>query len=253
VGQIYIVLNWKIYASIADCFILPPYIRQLAGEVLSYNLKFILCPPAPFLSTVFEVLKPLPKNLALGAQDISHIEDGAATGEIAAKTVSPWASYTIVGHSEHRHNHHETNYRISEKASLALKYNLVPIICVGEEKRSGIATTFVEEQLAQSLVLLDKEALKKVIIAYEPVWAIGAQDPAPQDYAENMLKHLRKLLPAETKIMYGGSVFEDNAKDFIEVGFDGLFIGRASLKRKSLEGIINKIKDVINSRSTTQK
>ena len=250
-GEIYLILNWKTYVSIADCFILPPYLRRLAGEVLDYHLQLILCPPAPFLSPIFEILKPLPANLALGAQDISHLEGGAATGEIVAKTVAPWAQYVIVGHSEHRRNHHETNYRISEKASLALKYKLTPIICVGEEKRSGIATTFVEEQLNQSVVLLDKEALKRVIVAYEPVWAIGVQESAPKEYAENMLKHLRKLLPKETKVMYGGSVFEESARDFIEAGFDGLFIGRASLKIKSLEAIINKVKDAINSRSTT--
>lgn len=235
--------NWKMFGRRASLAEIGALSAQVGGSVAA--LDIVLCPPAAYLEAA--VAAALGKGLAIGAQDCSPaIEDAARTGEVSAAMIADvGARYVIVGHSERRTGHAEGNALVRDKASAAISAGLIPIVCVGEtrEQRSaGQAATVVAAQVRESTPASDAE----LIIAYEPVWAIGAQaTPSVEEIAEIhgvVRESLADIIGARataTRVLYGGSVSPSNAAEIFSVhGVDGALVGRASLKATDFAAII---------------
>lgn len=227
--------NWKMNGTAAASVALAQEIVAGAGAV-STRADLLVCPPFIYIPAVRPVLK---EGVALGAQDCASVEPGAYTGDIAAGMVKDsGCSYVILGHSERRQHHKETDQTVAAKAALAHKHGLVTIICVGEkenERSAGMETEVVAGQLALSLP--PGASAANTVIAYEPVWAIGTGKTATPDDVRTMHGFIREKLAerladsARMRILYGGSVKSDNAKALLSVpNVDGALVGGASLK-----------------------
>lgn len=248
-NKILIVSNWKMH---------PNTVLE-ASELLSKlnftntkNKEFVICPPAPFIPIVANYYKKN-KNVKIGAQNISEYESGAYTGEFSAKqVVSLGVNYVILGHSERR-KVGETDESVSEKIKLAFKNKLTPIVCIGESVRDerGEYHNFIQQQLLNTLGNITKVNVSKVIIAYEPIWAIGenAKRETTKEEVLEMNIFIKKVLTDkfgektanQIRIIYGGSVNEKNFKQYIDYGrANGLLVGSASLDYKKFNIICQK-------------
>ncbi len=223
--------NWKMNGLLADARARIAAI--VSGADATPGVDLAICPPATLLAAARAALADSP--VALGAQDCHAKPSGAFTGDIAAPMLAELGCrYVIVGHSERRAGHGESDATVKAKAEAALAAGLTPIICVGEtlaERDSGRALAVVGAQLAGSL-----PAQGAIVIAYEPVWAIGTGRVAEPPQVVEMHAHLRAVLVkvradgAATRILYGGSVKPDNAKSLMHVAnVDGALVGGASL------------------------
>ena len=216
------------------------------------NMEVVICPPHVFLSR----FKIPDSSFQLGAQDVFWQEQGAYTGEVGPRMLkSAGVSHVIIGHSERRELFGETNETVQKKTAAALKAGLSVIICVGERTREGDASvyiSFIKEEVASALRDVPKSALSRVIIAYEPIWAVGSDEPdSPQSTLE-MAIYIRKTVAdlygrsvvQQLLVLYGGSVSASNARSFLrDGGVDGLLIGRASLHPKEFGKIVNIAQD----------
>ena len=195
-------------------------------------------------------------KVALGAQNMYFQPEGAYTGEIAASMLRDLGCrYVILGHSERRHILHETDEEINKKVHAALAAGLLPIVCVGEllaEREAGRTGEVIRRQFAGSLAGLSEEQMRKIVIAYEPVWAIGTGKVATPAQAEEAHLDLRKIIQqryneavAQTvRIQYGGSVKPDNAAELLrQPDIDGALVGGASLKADQFLGIVAGLKE----------
>ena len=213
------------------------------------TVDIAVCPPSVYLQPVAVALKGT--NIGVGAQNVYFEKEGAFTGEISGGMLKDvGCQYVILGHSERRHILHESSEVVNVKVLAALKAGLVPIVCVGEllaEREAGTTDLVVRRQFEGSLSGVSAENMKKVVIAYEPVWAIGTGKVATPEQAEEVHAALRNVIEerynkdvAETvRIQYGGSVKADNAKDILsKPNVDGALVGGASLKVDSFMGII---------------
>ena len=218
------------------------------GTESSDNVEWAICPPHAYLDAVGRVVRE--SRVALGGQNMYHEASGAFTGEIsAAMLVDLGCSYVILGHSERRHILGETNKAINLKLLASLQAGLIPILCVGEtlqEREAGQTSEVIHQQFEESLVGLSAEHMKRVVIAYEPVWAIGTGKVATPDQAEEVHADLRRLMEkrynasvADTiRVQYGGSVKPENAGALLsQPNIDGALVGGASLKPVSFLGI----------------
>ena len=203
--------------------------------------KFAVCPPFPYLAQCASLIKEHSLAfLGLGAQDVSAQVEGAYTGEVSAATLKELGcQYVIVGHSERRQMHHETDELVAAKALQVLDSGMTPVICVGEtadERNSGRAEEVVCGQIAKQVTVL-QDRLADCLIAYEPVWAIGTGKVASAQVAQDMHRHIRLQLAefdedvaSHVGILYGGSVKPDNAVElFAMPDIDGGLVGGASL------------------------
>lgn len=201
----------------------------------------ILCPPFPYLEMASDYGND--SYFMVGAQDVSAYESGAYTGEISAAMLeSMEMDYCIVGHSERRQYHHETDAQVAAKVNQLLAHDIKPIVCVGEvldERKAGKHFEVVERQVREGLFHLSAEQIQQVVIAYEPVWAIGTGETATPAQAQEIHAHIRGLLAQqygndiaqEISILYGGSCKPGNAKElFANPDVDGGLIGGACLK-----------------------
>ncbi|MDF1676684.1 MAG: triose-phosphate isomerase [Vicingaceae bacterium] len=231
--------NWKMNLQLNEAKQLLQEIKVLEKNVS--DVKLIINPPALYISLFRELLEN--SVIALGAQNCSEHVSGAYTGEIAAQMIkSCGATYVIVGHSERRTYYHETNAIIAEKINRALASDLSPIFCCGEllsEREENRHFSVVEQQLKEGLFHLNESEIKNVVIAYEPVWAIGTGVTATAEQAQEMHAFIRKVLndfysevvAQNCSILYGGSCNASNAKElFANPDIDGGLIGGASLK-----------------------
>lgn len=238
-----VVGNWKMNTSVEEAINLLVDINQFIEDEIA-----IVCVPFTHIVTSIELAK---NNLSVGAQNVSEYEDGAYTGEVSARMLkSIGVDYTIVGHSERRQFFYETNETIAKKINQLLKEKVTPIFCCGEplnERETENHLKYVENQLEQSLFHLSKEEVQNVMIAYEPIWAIGTGKTASPKEAQNVHAHIRNLLSQkygentahEITILYGGSVKPENAKELFECeDIDGALVGGASLKAESFTDII---------------
>jgi len=241
----FLIANWKMNTDFSQAVDLADYYKSHLKKVDS--LTIVVCPPAIWLA---ELSKRLSKSsIGLGAQNIHYQEFGAVTGEISAIMVKKYAKYVIVGHSERRKIFEETNEAINQKVRQALKHNLVPIICFGENvKEEGI--DHILAQISFAIKGVSHEDIKKVIFAYEPVWAIGTGQPASAHHAWEMIDSARERLAiiynreiaTKTKFLYGGSVNAKNIQSFLqETTINGFLVGGASLDHKSFEVIYNEL------------
>ena len=210
----------------------------------------IVCPPYTSLMTAQQLLKGT--SIKLGAQDVSLHDSGAYTGEVSLSMLkSVGCEYVIVGHSERRQYHAETNEIINQKAKKVLAGGLIPIICVGEtlqEREKNITNQVLTTQVKGVLAGLSATEVEKSIIAYEPVWAIGTGKTATKEQAEEVHQLIRNLVTQlysstvadKVIIQYGGSVKPDNAKELLsQKNIDGALVGGACLKADSFVAIIN--------------
>src|SRR3990167_7275259 len=231
----YLIANWKMNLGIKESVELS---KKISGEIESdKNISIVLCPSFTSLAEVSNTIKK--SSLKLGAQDIFWVNKGAFTGEISAQELKEaGAEFVIIGHSERRHIVGETDEVIAKKMKLAADFNLRPILCVGEtqqERENEQAEKRVAEQLELGLQLLDNAQISKILIAYEPVWAIGTGKACSSDDALSMLVLIKKSLQEKFSennipILYGGSTDDKNIASYIEVGYSGALVGGSSLK-----------------------
>ena len=231
--------NWKMNTDSSSATALAGAIAERAVEAAGAEL--LVCPPAVYLPLVRDAIGNA--KVALGAQNMSCQPSGAFTGETSAAMLNDInATYVILGHSERRHIFGETDENVNKKTVAALAAGIRPIVCVGElleERESGKTAEVIRSQFDGSLAGISADAMKSVVIAYEPVWAIGTGKVATPAQAEEVHTDLRKQLVerynqevADTvRILYGGSVKPDNAEELIgQPNIDGALIGGASLK-----------------------
>ena len=235
---------------------------QLTSEIINMikdevrgNTQVVLAPPYVHISTVAGMLKGNEK-ISLAAQNLHHEKSGAFTGEISAPMLKSYGvKYVIIGHSERRQYFNEDADLLQKKVQAAIDHDLVPIFCCGEPlevRENGLYLEYVENQIHDSLFHLHDDDFKKIVIAYEPIWAIGTGKTASSKQAQEMHAHIRKYITnrfgneiaSEITILYGGSVKADNAEEiFASPDVDGGLIGGASLKSRDFTEIVKGVKD----------
>ena len=212
------------------------------------NVKVVFCPPYPYLSSLKTLVS---KNYFLGSQNISSEEKGSFTGEVSALHIKQYkVTYSIVGHSERR-KMGETDKDISKKVKICLQNKISPIVCMGEYERDehGNYLNFIRNQIRESLSGISKQDILDIVVAYEPVWAIGAKDPMKTEDIHEMYLYIKKCLREifgsiadSIFIIYGGAVNRENAKDIVKNGnVDGLLVGRDSLDANNFSELIKTI------------
>jgi triosephosphate isomerase (TIM) len=240
--------NWKMHKTVAEAVELASAIR--AGlESRPPQMDVVLCPPFTALQAVAQVLKGT--RIALGAQNMHFENQGAYTGEVSPVMLRDvGCSFVILGHSERRQMFGETDDGVGDKARAAIAHDLTPLICVGEtlsERESGRTLEIVERQVESALRHLGAEQAGRIVISYEPVWAIGTGHAATPEQAEVVQAFIRKLVkishgegPAEgLRVLYGGSVKADNIGALMAQGdIDGALVGGACLQADSFLKII---------------
>ncbi len=239
--------NWKMNLDRASAVALAQGLAKASAGIDGVDLA--VCPPSCYLDAVGAAVAG--SNVALGAQNVYHEADGAYTGEISASMLGDLGcKYVILGHSERRHVLGETDQDINKKVLAALAAGLIPIVCVGElldEREAGRTLDVIRRQFDGSLAGLSDEQMLQIVIAYEPVWAIGTGKVATPQQAEGVHLDLRKIMvdryneevAQSVRIQYGGSVKPDNAAELLgQPNIDGALVGGAALKVDSLMGII---------------
>lgn len=239
--------NWKMNTLRADGAALAGAIAKVVGA--ASNVEVAVCPPTAYLSAVGQAVAG--SAVGLGAQNCYHEAKGAFTGEVSpAMLVDVGCKYVILGHSERRQIFKETSGDVNRKVLAALAAGLTPIVCVGEtleERQAGQTTAVVRGQIEHSLAGLSPEQVVKLVIAYEPIWAIGTGVVATPEQAEEVHADLRKLLEtrynsavaSSVRIQYGGSVNAENAATLLaQPNIDGALVGGASLKADSFLAIV---------------
>jgi triosephosphate isomerase len=242
--------NWKMNKVLDEAVALTSELVNMAKDEVRNDAKIILCPPAIYLTTIQKYIENEP-NFALAAQNCSDKVSGAFTGEISAQMLqSIGVQYVLVGHSERRQYFNETNALLAEKINTALANGVSPIFCCGEsleQRQNEDYIGFVKNQLTESLFHLSEEQLKLVVIAYEPIWAIGTGLTASAEQAQDMHAALRAHIASkygaeaadEISILYGGSVTAASAPElFAAPDIDGGLVGGASLKSREFTNII---------------
>ena len=236
--------NWKMNTSKKEAEELVG--RMKPGLESVGGLQTVLCPPFVSLAAISDMLRG--SSLAVGAQNMYHESSGAFTGEIAPTMLADLCSFVILGHSERRYIFGETDDAVGKKVEAAIGVGLVPIMCVGErleEREGGTAEAVVERHTAQGLSRIDTAG--ELVLAYEPVWAIGTGKAATADDAQSMMAHIRRILAAkygqsaaaDVSLLYGGSVTADNVADFVgQQDVDGALVGGASLDADGFVGLV---------------
>ena len=239
--------NWKMNMLPNEAI---DYINEFAPLVKDTNNEVILC--VPYTDLFYALLNVQETNIKIGAQNMHYEEKGAYTGEISPKMLkSIGVEYVIIGHSERRQYYNETDETVNKKIKAAFENGLKPIVCVGEtleEREQGKTKEKITTQTRLALEGLTKEQVSKVIIAYEPIWAIGTGKTATSEDANNSIKEIReeitKIYGKDVSecviIQYGGSVKSSNAKElFTTSDIDGGLVGGASLKPDEFAKIVN--------------
>ncbi len=240
--------NWKMYKDKSETIEL---ISQLKEKLSSYTpeVEIIICPPYTSIELAGELIKN--SKIFLGAQNMHSEIEGAFTGEVSGKMLKSFGvEYVILGHSERRSYFKETDEFINQKIKRAIEFDIKPIFCLGEtleERENGKTFDVVENQLTKGLSGISRIDLEKVVVAYEPVWAIGTGKTATPEQAQEVQSFLRTKISelydseiaSKVRILYGGSVKPENAKDlFKQPDIDGGLIGGACLKADSFYQII---------------
>jgi triosephosphate isomerase len=244
--------NWKMNMNLEEGLKFAKSIEQYFSEKPPAWSEVILCTPFIHLQGVSEILKP--GKVALGAQNCASESSGAYTGEVSAAMIkSTGAQYVIIGHSERRTYYHEDDRLLNKKTVLAINSGLNVIFCCGEikeEREAGKHLIVVKRQLEDGLFTLSSEEMKRIVIAYEPVWAIGTGLTATPDQAQEMHHYIRGLVrekygkecAEQITILYGGSCKPSNAAEiFSKPDVDGGLIGGASLKKEDFIAIVEAV------------
>lgn len=232
--------NWKMNKTHEDGLKLASEVVNIANDEVTGDVTLVLCTPFIHMHAVGKIVEGS-KKVFLGAQNLYNKENGAYTGETSPEMlVSVGTKYVILGHSERREYFGETNSQLAEKVNISLKHGLTPIFCCGEtlqQREKGIHIDFVKTQLTEALFHLSDADFAKIVVAYEPIWAIGTGVTATSAQAQEMHAELRRHLASKygktgenISILYGGSAKPSNAKELFSCSdIDGGLIGGASL------------------------
>ncbi|MBU4345918.1 MAG: triose-phosphate isomerase [Candidatus Omnitrophica bacterium] len=247
--------NWKMYKSIVEAIELANGLKRQLFDLDSQDIDIVLCPPFTALSEVAEVMQGT--NIQLGAQDMHWQDEGAFTGEISPLMLKDTGCrFVIIGHSERRQYFGETNESVNKKIKAALRHGLISIVCVGEtlqEREKGRTFEVLDDHIQNGLKDINDEDILKVVIAYEPVWAIGTGKTATSAQAQEAQKYIRDLLIKMynkgiadiVRIQYGGSVKPENITELLsQPDVDGALVGGASLEMISFSEIVKKAIEV---------
>ena len=242
--------NWKMNKTVAEA---RDLVNVLSAPLSAISdVEKVLCPPYIALTTVASLLERT--GIGLGAQNLHWEEKGAFTGEVAPNMIREYCGYVIIGHSERRAYFGETDETVNRKVVAALKHNLIPIVCVGEtldQYESGLTAEVVSRQIKAGLAGIDSANAAKIVVAYEPVWAIGTGKASSGENANFV--HQKVIRPALSemfgaqgadaiRILYGGSVTASNAAEFFTYpDIDGALVGGASLKADEFVAITKAI------------
>jgi len=239
--------NWKMNKTVAEARDLVSAMSAPLRAVT--NVEKVLCPPATSLSALSTLLAGT--GIGLGAQNMHWEEKGAFTGELAPNMVKELCSYIIIGHSERRAYFGETDEHVNRKLRAAIQFDLIPIVCVGEtldQYESGLTSEVVRRQMKVGFADVDSAAASRIVVAYEPVWAIGTGKASSGENANAVVKQM--IRPALTelfnekiaqsiRVLYGGSVTASNAAEFFsQPEIDGALVGGASLKADEFVAIV---------------
>ena len=242
--------NWKMNTTLSEAIELVNEMRQELDQIA--HVDKVICPPFISLAAVRELIKG--SSIKLGAQNIYFEEKGAYTGEVSPLMLADLCEFVIIGHSERRQYFNETGEITNKKVQAALKVKLKPILCVGErleENEDGRTEEIVTGQLGSSLAGIDY--LNGLIIAYEPIWAIGTGKAATGEQANETISLIRhkiaklygKRIAQDVRILYGGSVTPANATEFInQPEIDGALVGGASLKANQFLSIVRQTSEI---------
>ncbi|MCL4639820.1 MULTISPECIES: triose-phosphate isomerase [Olivibacter] len=242
--------NWKMNMDYQEGISLFSEVANMVKDEVIGNQQIIVCSPFIHLHSIASLAKES-ENVSVGAQNIHQEDAGAYTGEISAKQVrSTGAEYVILGHSERRAYFGESDELLAQKVNIALTHGLIPIFCIGEtreEREAGDFFDVIKTQLEKGVFHLSASDFSKIILAYEPVWAIGTGLTASPEQAQEVHAFIRKQIEAkygaavadETSVLYGGSCNPKNAPDlFSQPDIDGGLIGGASLKSRDFTDIV---------------
>ena len=240
--------NWKMYKTPAETTAFFEKFRPLAGQ--AEHCEVVICPP--FTNLAAAVAAAQGTRIHIGAQNIGWAKEGAFTGEISGPMiVAAGATYAIVGHSERRQYFAETDETVLKRTQAALEFGLTPIVCVGErleERESGHTEAVLARQFQQGIAGLSEQQFARIVIAYEPVWAIGTGKTATPEIAADTHRAIRGQVRAKfgkeagdaIRILYGGSVKPDNTRSLMaQPEIDGVLVGGASLDPVSFASIVN--------------
>ncbi len=241
--------NWKMNTTVDEAKKLTSEVVNILASEQQNDVVVVLCPPYPYLGMTRRDIGE--NQISVGAQNCHEADSGAFTGEVAAAMLKGMGvDYVIVGHSECREYLNESDELLAKKVSKAFEQDLIPIFCCGESlniRESGSHLDFVKQQLANGLFHLSNDEIKKLVIAYEPIWAIGTGKTASSGQAQEMHKELRDHLATKfgseiaggVPILYGGSVKPSNAVEiFGQPDVDGGLVGGASLNSRDFANIV---------------
>jgi len=236
--------NWKMYKTIAEAKAFVEGLPVVEGEV-----EAIICAPFTVLSELAKVLPQ--KNIALGAQNVHWAEEGAFTGEVSPSMLKEiGVQYVIIGHSERRAYFNETDETVNQRIHAALNAGLIPIVCVGEDlgqRESGLTKEVVKKQIQAAMNDIRSEQMKKMVVAYEPIWAIGTGKTSSAEDANEVIGAIREFIADQydqqianqVRIQYGGSVKPDNIAGFLsQSDIDGALVGGASLQPEAFIALV---------------
>ena len=239
--------NWKMHMSIADA---KAFVETVKPQVAGTDVEVVICAPFTLLKDLKEVTKGT--NIKIGAQNMHFEEKGAFTGEVSPLMLKEIGmDYVIIGHSERRQYFNETDETVNLKVKKAIEHGILPILCVGEslEQREANQTKdIVRNQITADLKGISAEVLPQVVIAYEPIWAIGTGKTASAEDANDVIAFIRETLTSlyddtvseEVRIQYGGSVKPDNVEEIMnQSDIDGALVGGASLKPDDFVALVN--------------
>ena len=235
--------NWKMFKTVSEAKDFAAQLKPLVAGV--HDRTILICPTFTNLQDVCDIV--CDSNVKVGAQNLYWEDEGAFTGEISAPMIkSVGCTYVIIGHSERRQYFGETDETVNKKVFAALKHNLIPIVCVGEtlaQREQNETFKVIEKQIREGLRGLEAGSWKQIVVAYEPVWAIGTGKTATPEQAQEVHAFIRGLLPKEVaqeiRILYGGSVKPENIKELMaKPDIDGGLVGGASLKVDSFVKLV---------------
>lgn len=239
--------NWKMHKTINEA---KSFVEEIKGSIKETDVEAVICAPYTILKDLKEVTKGT--NIKVGAQNMHFEENGAFTGEISPLMLKELEiDYVIIGHSERRQYFNETDETVNKKVKKALEHSIIPIMCVGEsleQREAGDTKSIVKSQVEKGLQGIDHEDIKKIVVAYEPIWAIGTGKTASSEDANEVIAYIREVIKnvssedisEEIRIQYGGSVKPSNVEEIMnQSDIDGALVGGASLEPKDFIELVN--------------
>lgn len=254
-----VVGNWKMNLTVPESTIT---LEKLEKEIQPKKVEVVICPSFTDIYPAQKAL--LGTSIEVGAQDVFYEDSGSFTGEVSATQLKGMAKYAIVGHSERRKNFGESDKSVAKKAAACVRNEIVPIICVGEtlhEKMEGLTKLVVSGQTEASLAELTGPEVEDIVIAYEPVWAIGSGHVDTPLEAKKVIENIRNLIKVlhgtkaaeSVRIVYGGSIDSKTLKGFLSLDLDGYLIGHDSLNHEDFAKVVRMVEDSIAASQKTLK